>query len=147
MTVIAKPDVGATTMATLHATQHGEPVEVPIVVDLCWYSRDPLAVALAFRNSRTGWVVWTVAVELIRDALIQTRPVGEGDARIQQLNGATVRVELTSPTGQALCEFDRSKLDKLLARIDEHYPPWTVLDEHTLDTELHQLLGNGDATA
>lgn len=108
-------------------------VAVPVHVSLSWHREDPLAMHLAFRTGRRGWVTWTCAVELIRDGI--AGGAGDGDIRLDldEADPAVVFVQLSSPSGLALFEFEVAALESFVDRVDAAFPPWHPLELSELD--------------
>jgi hypothetical protein len=91
--------------------------ELPVPTTLRYVSGDPLAVHLGFppEVSLDGEVVtWTFARALLEAGL--RGPAGSGDVHIWPCGRARTVVELHSPYGLALLQFDTSALRRFLLR-------------------------------
>jgi hypothetical protein len=87
---------------------------VPVQVELRYDTRDPYAVAAAFRTGRAGWVEWVFSRDLLADGLLAH--AGDGDVRIRPGSGdpEIVVVELNSPSGHAVFEASAQRLAEFL---------------------------------
>lgn len=89
--------------------------EVPVPVSLCYSSDDPLAVHLDFPAdiSLSGdMVTWTFSRDLLEEGL--QVPSGTGDVHIWPCGRARTVVELRSPFGLAMLQFDTVILQRFL---------------------------------
>ncbi|KOG43717.1 SsgA family sporulation/cell division regulator [Streptomyces resistomycificus] len=94
-----------------------ESQELPVAATLRYASADPLAVYLDFPPdvSLDGeGVTWTFARGLLEEGL--TGPAGSGDVHLWPCGGALTVVELHSPCGLALLQFDTAALRRFLLR-------------------------------
>lgn len=133
------PDITVATAADLYNPGAGA-IGALVEVDLRWSETDPLAITLAFRTGRCEWVKWVVALELVHDALLSFRPVGDGDVCMQRLHEDELRVELSSPTGYAALAFDANAVVDLVKDVEAGFPQWRALDPSVLDTWLEHVL-------
>ncbi|MFE6175518.1 SsgA family sporulation/cell division regulator [Streptomyces sp. NPDC056464] len=95
----------------------GEEREVPVPAKLRYASTDPLAVYLDFPGevSLDGQgATWTFARGLLEAGL--RGPAGDGDVHIWPCGEERTVVELHSPYGMALLQFDTSALSRFLLR-------------------------------
>ncbi|MFF7446297.1 MULTISPECIES: SsgA family sporulation/cell division regulator [unclassified Streptomyces] len=91
--------------------------ELPVPTTLRYTSADPFAVHLDFppRVSLDGeTVTWTFARSLLEAGL--RGPAGSGDVHLWPCGQARTVVELHSPCGLALLQFDTSALRRFLLR-------------------------------
>ncbi|MET7478374.1 SsgA family sporulation/cell division regulator [Streptomyces sp. NPDC005648] len=91
--------------------------ELPVPATLRYTSEDPLAVHLDFPPdvSLDGTEVsWTFARSLLEEGL--RGPAGDGDVHLWPCGRARTVVELHSPYGMALLQFDTSALRRFLLR-------------------------------
>ncbi|MEU6352282.1 SsgA family sporulation/cell division regulator [Streptomyces sp. NPDC047072] len=94
-----------------------ESQELPVPATLRYDSGDPLAVSLAFppEVSLDGeGVSWTFARTLLQEGL--RGPAGGGDVHLWPCGPDTTVVELHSPHGLALLQFDTPALRRFLLR-------------------------------
>jgi hypothetical protein len=91
--------------------------ELPVPATLRYTATDPLAVHLDFPPEvsldGTG-VTWTFGRALLEEGL--RGPVGGGDVHIWPCGPARTVVELHSPCGMALLQFDTAALRRFLLR-------------------------------
>ncbi|MFG1665689.1 SsgA family sporulation/cell division regulator [Streptomyces sp. Y7] len=95
----------------------GEEREVPVPATLRYASTDPLAVYIDFpgRVSLDGrGATWTFARGLLEAGL--RGPAGDGDVHIWPCGEERTVVELHSPYGMALLQFDTGSLHRFLLR-------------------------------
>ena len=95
----------------------GEERELPVPATLRYRSTDPLAVHLDFPGevSLDGrGAVWTFARGLLDAGL--RGPAGDGDVRVWPCGRERTVVELHSPHGMALLQFDTPALERFLLR-------------------------------
>ncbi|MFJ7071867.1 SsgA family sporulation/cell division regulator [Streptomyces sp. NPDC098781] len=95
----------------------GEEHEVPVPAKLRYASTDPLAVYIDFPGdvSLDGQgATWTFARCLLEAGL--RGPAGEGDVHIWPCSEQRTVVELHSPYGMALLQFDTAALNRFLVR-------------------------------
>lgn len=95
----------------------GEERELPVPAKLRYASTDPLAVHLDFPGevSLDGQgATWIFARGLLETGLRE--PVGDGDVHIWPCGPERTVVELHSPHGMALLQFDTSTLKRFLLR-------------------------------
>ena len=87
---------------------------VPVQVELRYDTRDPYAIAAAFRTGRAGWVEWVFSRDLLADGLLAR--AGDGDVRIRPASGdpEIIVVELNSPSGHAVFEASAQRLAEFL---------------------------------
>ena len=91
--------------------------EVPVPASLRYSSDDPLAVHLDFPAdiSLSGaMVTWTFSRDLLEEGVLT--PAGTGDVHIWPCGRSRTVVELHSPYGMALLQFDTSALRRFLLR-------------------------------
>ncbi|MGW2516818.1 SsgA family sporulation/cell division regulator [Streptomyces sp. NPDC001617] len=91
--------------------------ELPVPVTFRYTSEDPLAVHLDFPPdvSLDGTEVsWTFARTLLEEGL--RGPAGGGDVHLWPCGSARTVLELHSPYGMALLQFDTSALHRFLLR-------------------------------
>ncbi|MBO4259909.1 SsgA family sporulation/cell division regulator [Streptomyces griseorubiginosus] len=117
--------------------------ELPVPTTLRYVSTDPLAVHLDFPPEvsldGTG-VTWTFGRALLEDGL--RGPAGGGDVHIWPCGRARTVLELHSPYGLALLQFDTSALRRFLLRT---YAVVGVGEEdlgEVVDRGLSSLFGN-----
>lgn len=91
--------------------------ELPVPATLRYAATDPLAVHLRFPPEvsldGTG-VTWTFGRALLEEGL--RRPAGNGDVHIWPCGQARTVMELHSPYGLALLQFDTAALRRFLLR-------------------------------
>ncbi|AZQ39564.1 SsgA family sporulation/cell division regulator [Streptomyces cyaneochromogenes] len=95
----------------------GEERELPVPAKLRYASTDPLAVCLDFPGevSLDGQgATWIFARSLLEAGL--RGPAGDGDVHIWPCGPERTVVELHSPYGMALLQFDTSALNRFLLR-------------------------------
>ncbi|MDO0917580.1 SsgA family sporulation/cell division regulator [Streptomyces sp. DT2A-34] len=95
----------------------GEERELLVLAQLRYASTDPLAVHLDFPGevSLDGHgATWTFARSLLEGGL--RGPAGDGDVHIWPCGPERTVVELHSPYGMALLQFDTSALNRFLLR-------------------------------
>ncbi|MER5936046.1 SsgA family sporulation/cell division regulator [Streptomyces sp. NPDC001928] len=95
----------------------GEEREVPVPAKLRYASTDPLAVYIDFPGevSLDGrGATWTFARTLLEAGL--RGPAGDGDVHIWPSGDERTVVELHSPYGMALLQFDTGALHRFLLR-------------------------------
>ncbi|MFG2549273.1 SsgA family sporulation/cell division regulator [Streptomyces sp. NPDC048581] len=95
----------------------GEERELPVPAKLRYASTDPLAVHLDFPGevSLDGQgATWIFARGLLETGLRE--PAGDGDVHIWPCGPERTVVELHSPYGMALLQFDTSALQRFLLR-------------------------------
>ncbi|GAA4089677.1 SsgA family sporulation/cell division regulator [Streptomyces shaanxiensis] len=95
----------------------GEERELPVPAKLRYASTDPLAVHLDFPGevSLDGQgATWIFARSLLEAGL--RGPAGDGDVHIWPCGPERTVVELHSPYGMALLQFDTSALNRFLLR-------------------------------
>ncbi|TXS52477.1 SsgA family sporulation/cell division regulator [Streptomyces sp. uw30] len=95
----------------------GEEREVPVSAKLRYASTDPLAVYIDFPGevSLDGQgATWTFARTLLEAGL--RGPAGDGDVHIWPSGDERTVVELHSPYGMALLQFDTGALHRFLLR-------------------------------
>ncbi|WP_200307009.1 SsgA family sporulation/cell division regulator [Streptomyces adelaidensis] len=91
--------------------------EVPVPASLRYSSDDPLAVHLDFPAdiSLSGsTVTWTFSRDLLEEGV--QAPAGTGDVHIWPCGRSRTVVELHSPYGMALLQFDTAALKRFLLR-------------------------------
>ncbi|GAA3291067.1 SsgA family sporulation/cell division regulator [Streptomyces cinereospinus] len=91
--------------------------EVPVPVTLRYLSTDPLAVHFDFppESCLEGEALsWTFARALLADGVCA--PAGSGDVHIWPCGRARTVLELHSPSGLALLQFDTAALRRFLLR-------------------------------
>ncbi|MFJ9904683.1 SsgA family sporulation/cell division regulator [Streptomyces sp. NPDC101152] len=91
--------------------------ELPVPTTLRYVSTDPLAVHLDFppESSLDGTdVTWTFGRALLAEGL--RGPAGDGDVHIWPCGRARTVLELHSPYGLALLQFDAAALHRFLLR-------------------------------
>ncbi|BBC29569.1 hypothetical protein SGFS_008630 [Streptomyces graminofaciens] len=94
-----------------------EDQEVPVTATLRYASDDPLAAHIDFPAdiSLSGDVVsWTFSRGLLEEGL--RAPAGAGDVHIWPCGGGRTAVELHSPYGMALLQFEAPALRRFLLR-------------------------------
>ncbi|EGX55809.1 regulator [Streptomyces zinciresistens K42] len=95
----------------------GEEREVSVPAGLRYLSTDPLAVHLDFPGEVSldgNGATWTFARGLLEAGL--RGPAGDGDVHIWPCGDARTVVELHSPHGMALLQFDTPALQRFLVR-------------------------------
>ena len=95
----------------------GEERERPVPAKLRYSSTDPLAVHIDFPGevSLDGHgATWTFARSLLEEGL--RGPAGDGDVHIWPCGPERTVVELHSPYGMALLQFDTAALNRFLLR-------------------------------
>ncbi|WP_149831333.1 SsgA family sporulation/cell division regulator [Streptomyces tailanensis] len=91
--------------------------ELPVPATLRYASDDPLAVHIDFPadiSLNGSMVTWTFARELLEEGL--RKPAGGGDVHIWPSGRSRTVVELHSPYGMALLQFDTPALQRFLLR-------------------------------
>ncbi|GHE53069.1 SsgA family sporulation/cell division regulator [Streptomyces capitiformicae] len=91
--------------------------ELPVPATLRYASDDPLAVHIDFPadiSLNGSMVTWTFGRELLEEGL--RKPAGSGDVHIWPSGRARTVVELHSPHGMALLQFDTPALQRFLLR-------------------------------
>lgn len=115
---------------------------LPVLADVRYEADDPWAVRVAFHTGGTDVVEWMFARQLLTDGL--AGPVGEGDVRVWPSvseSEEVVSLAMTSPSGSALFEIDRTALAQLLERTYLLVPVGAEGDCVDLDAELAVLRG------
>jgi hypothetical protein len=95
----------------------GEERELPVPAKLRYTSTDPLAVHMDFPGEASldgHGATWTFARSLLEAGL--RGPAGDGDVHIWPCGQERTVVELHSPYGMALLQFDTSALNRFLLR-------------------------------
>ncbi|MGN9762529.1 SsgA family sporulation/cell division regulator [Streptomyces sp. SD31] len=95
----------------------GEERELPVPAKLRYASTDPLAVHMDFPGEASldgHGATWTFARSLLEAGL--RGPAGDGDVHIWPCGQERTVVELHSPYGMALLQFDTSALNRFLLR-------------------------------
>jgi hypothetical protein len=119
-------------------------VVVPATFD--YAPGEPYAVTATFSTAE-GDVTWVFARDLLDAGL--TEPSGDGDVSVwpsRSQGSDVVCVALSSPSGQALLEADRSALQRFLARSYEIVPAGTETDLLDMDAALDALLSAEDGS-
>ena len=91
--------------------------ELPVPATLRYSSVDPLAVHLDFPPEVSldgAGVTWTFARTLLEEGL--DAPAGSGDVHLWPCGGSRTVLELHSPYGMALLQFDTAALRRFLLR-------------------------------
>ncbi|MDC2954660.1 SsgA family sporulation/cell division regulator [Streptomyces gilvifuscus] len=117
--------------------------ELPAPATLRYTSADPLAVHLDFPPdvSLDGTAVtWTFARALLDEGL--RGPVGGGDVHLWPCGRARTVIELHSPYGMALLQFDTAALQRFLVRTYAVVAAGQEDLAEALDRGLSALLGN-----
>lgn len=86
--------------------------EAPVLSRLSFAANEPFAVTVAFRTERGRWIEWAFARELLITGL--NEPVGIGDVRVRPDltdDQDLLFLEIESPDGYALVEFDREDVE------------------------------------
>ncbi len=113
-------------------------VVVPATFD--YNPAEPFAVTATFVTTE-GDVTWVFARDLLDDGL--TEPSGEGDVAVwpsRSQGSSVVCVALSSPSGQALLEADRTQLELFLRRSYEIVPAGDEPYHLDMDAALDALL-------
>jgi hypothetical protein len=100
--------------------------DAPVLSRLSFLANEPFAVTVAFRTERGRWVEWAFARELLVDGL--TEPAGIGDVRVRpDLTDEQdlLFLEIESPDGYALVEFDREDVENFITATVEIVPRGT----------------------
>lgn len=109
---------------TVGAVQQLSSARPAVSVSLGYDAANPLAVCMAFDETRGGvtvWVEWWFARTLLADGL--DGPAGEGDVRVElDHTGCGVWVRLASDCGSARFLFARADLSEFLAETDTLVP-------------------------
>ncbi|MFH0517861.1 SsgA family sporulation/cell division regulator [Streptomyces sp. M41] len=95
----------------------GEERELPVPARLRYASTDPLAVHIDFPGAVSldgRGATWTFARGLLETGL--RGPAGDGDVHIWPCGPERTAVELHSPHGMALLQFETPALDRFLLR-------------------------------
>ncbi|WP_369166695.1 SsgA family sporulation/cell division regulator [Streptomyces sp. R28] len=95
----------------------GEEREIAVPAKLRYASTDPLAVHIDFPGELSldgHGATWTFARSLLEEGLRE--PAGDGDVHIWPCGQMCTVVELHSPYGMALLQFDTSALNRFLLR-------------------------------
>ncbi|MFE7852968.1 SsgA family sporulation/cell division regulator [Streptomyces sp. NPDC057403] len=117
--------------------------ELPAPATLRYTSADPLAVHLDFPPdvSLDGTAVtWAFARTLLDEGL--RGPVGGGDVRLWPCGRARTVIELHSPYGMALLQFDTAALQRFLVRTYAVVAAGQEDLGEAVDRSLSSLLGN-----
>jgi hypothetical protein len=124
---------------------------MPVRITLSWSTDDPYAVALSFHTGRdeAADVVWVVGRELLTDALADGE-AGRGDVRVWQADQPDQAdraeafeltcMELISPSGHALFEFDTRELAEFLEATYDQIEEGFELAFLDWDAEITDLL-------
>ncbi len=115
-------------------------------VHMQFFVADPYAVRLRFSSGGAADVEWVFARRLLAEGL--HRQSGHGDVRVAPLRGsrgATIAIELTAPTGQAVCEASSADLADFIDATERLIPIGAEPQVMDLDTELSALLTAGGA--
>jgi hypothetical protein len=114
---------------------------LPLLADLRYATTDPYAVQIALRvagdDRPEDTIDWSFARQLLTDGVM--RPVGEGDVRVwpEPIEGAAgVRVELVSPSGQAVLEMLLTDVVEFLSATYTLVPTGCETDHLDIDAEL-----------
>ncbi|UUU19538.1 SsgA family sporulation/cell division regulator [Streptomyces sp. DSM 40750] len=94
-----------------------EDQEVPVPASLRYSSDDPLAVHLDFPadiSLNGSMVTWTFSRGLLEEGVLA--PAGAGDVHIWPCGRFRTVVELHSPYGMALLQFEKAALQRFLLR-------------------------------
>jgi hypothetical protein len=120
-----------------------EEQELPVPVTLRYSCDDPLAVYLDFPPEaclRGDPVTWTFGRGLLEEGL--RGPAGSGDVQIWPCGRARTVLELHSPIGLALLQFDTAALRRFLLRSYAVVAAGREDVGAELDRGLNALLGN-----
>ena len=110
---------------------------------LAYSVEDPFAVSATFHSS-AGDVTWVFARELLSQGFGE--PAGTGDIVIAPLSygtAKTIRMELNSPSGQAVMHAPREGIEEFLAASEALLPTGHEWVHLNFDAGLAGLLGNG----
>ncbi|MFP1629039.1 SsgA family sporulation/cell division regulator [Streptomyces sp. 5K101] len=117
-----------------------QPVAVPVILRYC--ETDPLAVRMVFPPevclNDTG-VTWTFARSLLDSGL--RAPSGDGDVHIWPCGRVQTMVELRSPEGVALLQFDTATLRRFLVHAYAAVPVAAESAAMDIERALAALLG------
>jgi hypothetical protein len=98
---------------TVHHEQLATLRGVDTAIRTRWTYRtdEPFAVSVSFGTERGQWVEWVFARDLLVTGLAE--PAGIGDLRMRpdQDDDRIVLLEIRSPSGQAVFEFDRGPVE------------------------------------
>ncbi len=117
---------------------------LPVPVRMSFWRSDPFAVHLGFDTGDHALVTWTFARELLDKGTRE--PTGLGDVQVTPATpeGRRLVVGLSSPTGQATFELDRSAVQNFLGATFALVPAGHESDQLDVDAELESVLaGNG----
>ncbi|MFJ4616764.1 SsgA family sporulation/cell division regulator [Streptomyces sp. NPDC088812] len=117
--------------------------ELPVPVTLRYSSDDPLAVHLDFPPEaclKDEAVTWTFGRALLAEGL--DGPAGRGDVQIWPCGRARTVLELHSPLGLALLQFDTAALRRFLLRSHAVVAAGREDVGAAMDRGLETLLGN-----
>lgn len=109
---------------------------VQVSVRLHYNPADPYAVELAFTDTPSGLVIWSLARDLLAEGL--TNPAGLGDVRLRPHRGL-VEMRLSTPTGWAALYFAHAQLAEAIAATEQLVPRGTEPDHIDWNVELTRL--------
>lgn len=117
-------------------------VTAPMPCALTYNVGDPYAVQATFRHSE-GEVTWVFARDLLRSGVLES--AGEGDIKVRPVTvgGETlIQLELSSPSGRAVIQADRSEIAEFVEASDDLLPPGMEWQYLNFDNALADLLGD-----
>lgn len=110
-----------------------------VSVQMSYDPADPFAIKTTFTDTNHGVVVWSIARDLLADAVEGLAPVGVGDVRLTPMAAGKVRMHLSSPTGRATLIFNHDHLAEAVAATERLVPRGTEPDRIDWDGELAGL--------
>lgn len=116
---------------------------VSLPATLAYDARDPFAVSATFRTG-DGDITWVFARDLLRDGLVDC--VGEGDIVIRPAHpsrGSLVLLTLSSPSGSARLEGDRTQLRSFIDDVFDALPAGEEWQYIQVDRVIDELLAEG----
>lgn len=117
---------------------------LPVPARMSFWRSDPFAVHLGFDTGDNALVIWTFARDLLDAGTREATGLGDVQVAPARSDGSRLVMGLSSPTGQATFELDRSTVQNFLATTFALVPTGHESDHLDVDAELQSVLaGNG----
>jgi hypothetical protein len=89
--------------------------ELPVRSRWTYVASQPFTITVAFQTDDDVWVEWMFARDLLVNGLVGAAGIGDVRLRPRRTHARTaLQLEISSPDGHALLEFDRESVQRFL---------------------------------